>query len=96
MKRGRDRYTHSTSHAYLYKIFVEKLKYTYTNNYDNHPRRAKRSNFFIRATDGHVAFTTLLHLDANFAIAPRALHLGNLAAPDAPLVIPTRAVQYSL
>jgi len=40
-------------------------------------------HLFIGVSDGHAAITTLLRLDASFPMAPRALYLGNLAAPEA-------------
>ena len=44
----------------------------------------KWSIFFVKASDGYTAFTTLFHPDASFAMAPRVLHLRNPSTLDAP------------
>ena len=44
-------------------------------------------HLFLGASDGHTAFTTLLHLDASFMMAPRALHLRNSTASGVPPIL---------
>ena len=63
---------------------LERLKYTYSINYNTRPRRGKIVHLFVGAMDGHAAFTTSLCLDASFAMAPRALRPDLDRAKSAP------------
>jgi hypothetical protein len=67
-------------------MVLAKNENTLPNNYDTRPRRGKMVQLLVELLDGHAAFTTLLRLNASFAIAPRVLHSTDLAAPDAPPV----------
>ena len=51
----------------------------------------KWSIFFVKASDGYTAFTTLFHPDASFAMAPRVLHLRNPSTLDAPPVLRSKS-----
>ena len=57
-------------------------KHHYMKNIAQIPLRNKIVQLFIGALDGHVAFTTLLWLDASFVMAPYALHHCHPATPD--------------
>ena len=47
-------------------------------------------HLFLGTSNGHTVFMILLHLDTNFVMAPRALHLDNPATPDAPPILKTK------